>query len=213
MSELIFKCLQCSKSLATDRRVSGKTCKCTDCQSIITVPEAGLEFSCPSCNHELCAPAELAGESLSCPACCFSFSLPPLESVEQDEIASRSVPASIVQWLESGEGFRLCCPACEQHLEVLADLAGQQINCPSCNVVITLPAQEAVSTPPRAQPLREIKACPFCGEEILLSAIKCKHCGEFLDGRNRHTLAASRRAHPMYLLKKVKRPMRPSKKT
>ena len=28
----------------------------------------------------------------------------------------------------------------------------------------------------------ETKQCPFCGEEILLIAKKCKHCGEFLDG-------------------------------
>jgi hypothetical protein len=26
------------------------------------------------------------------------------------------------------------------------------------------------------------KACPYCGEKILVVAKKCKHCGEFLDG-------------------------------
>jgi hypothetical protein len=28
----------------------------------------------------------------------------------------------------------------------------------------------------------ETKGCPFCGEEILQVAIKCKHCGSMLDG-------------------------------
>ena len=27
----------------------------------------------------------------------------------------------------------------------------------------------------------DMKRCPFCGEEIKTCAIKCKHCGEFIE--------------------------------
>lgn len=31
--------------------------------------------------------------------------------------------------------------------------------------------------------MSDTKKCPFCGEEIKIAAIKCKHCGEFLDNK------------------------------
>ena len=31
------------------------------------------------------------------------------------------------------------------------------------------------------QAVPQMKPCPFCGEQIMETAKKCKHCGEFLD--------------------------------
>ncbi|MCF7837980.1 MAG: hypothetical protein K9N49_05060 [Candidatus Marinimicrobia bacterium] len=90
--------------------------------------------------------------------------------------------------------YQFNCPHCQQSLEAPEEMLGQTIECPSCNKSIQLPDPEATvperpparpepKLPPPPLPQNKNRNCPFCGESILASAIKCKHCGEFLDGQ------------------------------
>jgi predicted RNA-binding Zn-ribbon protein involved in translation (DUF1610 family) len=65
--------------------------------------------------------------------------------------------------------FELNCPHCNQLLTVSEEMLGSTFVCTSCNKTMELP------------PAPKTKECPFCGEDILFKAKKCKHCGEILD--------------------------------
>lgn len=81
--------------------------------------------------------------------------------------------------------YKFNCPHCNQSLEAPEDMLGETLDCPSCGGQIALPAPERPAPAPPSPPARQTRACPFCGEQILKTAVKCKHCGEFLDGRAR----------------------------
>lgn len=96
--------------------------------------------------------------------------------------------------------YKFNCPHCKQSLEAPEDMLGQTIECPSCQGSIELPAPPPKpKAPPKPQPstaanqrpppsrttaTADMRPCPYCGEHILRSAQKCKHCGEFLKGQH-----------------------------
>lgn len=90
--------------------------------------------------------------------------------------------------------FSIFCPSCNAELEADDDSRGEVAECPECGEDVTIvpmaePSLPLVSPRPPEPPkqTRQIKACKYCGEDILATAVKCKHCGEFLDGQQYQT--------------------------
>jgi hypothetical protein len=89
-------------------------------------------------------------------------------------------------------------PDCAQSIAIEQSDSGRVANCPTCEREFQCPEiepEEAQATTPTPPPI-QTKQCPFCGEEILAHAKKCKHCGEMLDDALRTRLSSQVIAQP-----------------
>lgn len=95
--------------------------------------------------------------------------------------------------------LKFACPLCAGSLVVEDDAIGESVHCLHCRKDIVVPQPDPDSNSDWAITTTH-KTCPFCSEDILPDAVKCKHCGEFLNGRA--PLAAPKQSAPPIIVKK-----------
>ena len=98
--------------------------------------------------------------------------------------------------------IKFSCSQCGRNYEVEEKYSGKSVRCKKCNNKITIPNIDQINNLTKGYELadedfvtqsqsdnseshieldNDTKPCPFCGEEILEIAKKCKHCGEYLE--------------------------------
>ena len=80
MREILFRCPECSKSLAVGMAAEGRDVGCLDCGCKVTVPTPAVAFACPQCGVEFLAGDDLLGQDFECPGCEGSIPVPALRS-------------------------------------------------------------------------------------------------------------------------------------
>ena len=130
-----------------------------------------VRYDCPNCSSRLSSPLDDAGTTDKCPDCHSGFTVPGAVELERRRNQEALVAKDRKEQEENKQRHRelLAQRAREKqrHAEIVAE---QQRQLDDIREIETHQLQH-----------NEISNCPFCAEEILAAAKKCKHCGEFLD--------------------------------
>ncbi|HBC89444.1 MAG TPA: hypothetical protein DCZ94_21105 [Lentisphaeria bacterium] len=108
---------------------------------------------------------------------------------------------------KSKQNVEVICDKCKNTL-VVDDESwfGQDAYCPNCNneVYIPFPEPDELKTSIQAKQdasyASDTKRCPYCKEDIKKDAIKCKHCGEMLDGKPKEKIAIPQQVAPQQVV-------------
>jgi hypothetical protein len=133
---------------------------------------------CPLCRKAGNVPDEYLGQRIKCPSCNQRFSAPTLPPPPVKGKATPK-PASKLTQLEEEIIAAVSAPPSRAEIELAAPPVATDLE--RVEPVEAPPPAVASATAPAGLSARATKACLYCGEEILAAALKCKHCGEFID--------------------------------
>ncbi len=119
---------------------------------VMSETEDVIKFPCPECRRRIGVLRTETGKERVCPICKAVFRVPFESSPKEDSLATQQETLSETNPLRG---------------HILSERGNQS------DSLQTPESPLNVSTPG--------KLCPFCAEQIAQAAIKCKHCGEFID--------------------------------
>ena len=148
--------------------------QCQYCKKLLNIPDIyeGKKIKCPACKQPFQAFPEIEKEPVKQTE---QPTKPTLQSIACEaqtpkETVRLETPLSEPSKKQERVMIKVQCSGCGKGFKVPAEHGGKEAKCPNCGQTIDIPSQT-----------RETRPCPMCAEDILVSAKKCKHCGEIFD--------------------------------